>query len=351
MKSFPAKSSLLNTIAAAGADVTVSNGIVRIPGLIPVAQRDIVSYVAATDKMTPVAEVRQVVQVGVATVPTITASTKYQLMIGNTGSRVEGNQAYLRSYGYTSPAVLTGSAPTDRHNAYVSIAGKINADTGATLTAYPIITVDYDAQTVNFTAGATLTGGTSGATALIISDADGGATGTLTLGLISGTFANNELITDSSGGSADANIPTGATLGLGIHLRDDAGYYPAKGGRKGPNVVLATKGFTQAMVVITTAGVVGFGQGTRMIDDVPVMSTISSNIEKGTLAFNVQNSPIAAKSYRRYVLKSRPQASDSALSPTNSTTLVVQELWINETDNAGALAAFDAAIAANWVNV
>lgn len=66
-------------------------------------------------------------------------------------------------------------------------------------------TLNYDAQAVNFTVGAKLTGGTSLATAIILQDADAGVTGTLTLGNIVGTFQDNELITDSAGGSATAN--------------------------------------------------------------------------------------------------------------------------------------------------
>lgn len=66
-------------------------------------------------------------------------------------------------------------------------------------------TLAYDAQTANFTVGSVLTGGTSGATATILQDADSGATGTLTLGNIQGTFADNETITDVAGGSATVN--------------------------------------------------------------------------------------------------------------------------------------------------
>lgn len=65
--------------------------------------------------------------------------------------------------------------------------------------------IAYDAQTANFTVGATLTGGTSGATAVITEDDDDGATGTLTVEQVSGVFVDNETITDSSGGSATAN--------------------------------------------------------------------------------------------------------------------------------------------------
>jgi hypothetical protein len=50
----------------------------------------------------------------------------------------------------------------------------------------------YDAQTANFTAGRTVKGTTSGATGVIVADADGGATGTLTLKRVQGTFYDNE---------------------------------------------------------------------------------------------------------------------------------------------------------------
>ncbi|MRR49377.1 MAG: hypothetical protein EG825_00440 [Rhodocyclaceae bacterium] len=63
----------------------------------------------------------------------------------------------------------------------------------------------YQAQTANFTLGDTLTGGTSGAKARIVADSDSGATGTLTLIDIVGTFQNNEIITGALGGSANVN--------------------------------------------------------------------------------------------------------------------------------------------------
>lgn len=62
--------------------------------------------------------------------------------------------------------------------------------------------IDYDAETAAFTAGDVLTGGTSGATATIVKVIDSGATGTLWVNGVTGTFQNNETITDASGGSA-----------------------------------------------------------------------------------------------------------------------------------------------------
>ena len=75
----------------------------------------------------------------------------------------------------------------------------------------------YDAQTVDFTVGSVLTGATSGATALIIGNVDGGATGILTLKNIVGIFQDDETITDGAG-SASANgtaVPNTYALGVG----------------------------------------------------------------------------------------------------------------------------------------
>lgn len=65
--------------------------------------------------------------------------------------------------------------------------------------------IAYDAETAPFTAGKTLTGGTSGFTAEILAVTDNGATGILYLGNISGRPENNETITDSGTGSATSN--------------------------------------------------------------------------------------------------------------------------------------------------
>ena len=69
----------------------------------------------------------------------------------------------------------------------------------------PGASLAYDVQTGQFTVGNILTGGTSGATGRIIADSDAGSTGTLTLQDVSGTFTDNEIITDGTTGSATAN--------------------------------------------------------------------------------------------------------------------------------------------------
>lgn len=62
--------------------------------------------------------------------------------------------------------------------------------------------LDYDGQTVNFTLGETVTGGTSGATGVVQIDTDNGADGTLVLSAVSGVFQNDEALTGSSTGVA-----------------------------------------------------------------------------------------------------------------------------------------------------
>lgn len=62
----------------------------------------------------------------------------------------------------------------------------------------------YDQQTVAWTAGETVTGGTSGATGIIVVDENVGTSGELDLRTINGRFQDNEALTGSVGGAATA---------------------------------------------------------------------------------------------------------------------------------------------------
>jgi hypothetical protein len=66
--------------------------------------------------------------------------------------------------------------------------------------------LDYDAETTPFTEGETVTGGTSGATGTIwrVTD-EGSGEGYLYLTDVTGTFDDNEALTDGDGGAATAN--------------------------------------------------------------------------------------------------------------------------------------------------
>jgi hypothetical protein len=126
--------------------------------------------------------------------------------------------------GETLIGTVAGSNATwaEYYNNYIYIFGTGSSKDDVSRVG-PLNTLPYDGQSGNFTAGLTVTGGTSGATAIIVSDVDGGATGTLTLSNINGHFVDNETITDTGSGSAtvnrtDASLITdnvwkGATLG------------------------------------------------------------------------------------------------------------------------------------------
>lgn len=125
------------------------------------------------------------------------------------------------------------------------------ASYGLEATAYrPGSTLAYDTQTGNFTAGLIVTGATSGATARIQADSDSGTTGTLTLIDISGVFIDNEIITDTSTGSATVNgilspqnaALKGAVAAIGTTYEDTAGW----------NATIAVNG-TEVEVQVTGA--------------------------------------------------------------------------------------------------
>lgn len=79
--------------------------------------------------------------------------------------------------------------------------------------------LEYDALTAAFAVGQTVTGGTSGATAEILAIAPSSATtGTLKIGTITGTFQDNETVTDGATGSATSNIPSGTSASSAITI-------------------------------------------------------------------------------------------------------------------------------------
>jgi hypothetical protein len=99
---------------------------------------------------------------------------------------------------YDPPVASTMLTPGDIYDADID---RITVQ----MASAPPAAINYDAETGAFTTGLTVTGGTSGATALIHAVVDNGTTGTLLLKSIVGTFVNNEVLTDSSTGSATAN--------------------------------------------------------------------------------------------------------------------------------------------------
>jgi hypothetical protein len=83
-------------------------------------------------------------------------------------------------------------------------------------TAGSMLDLAYNTQTANFTVGKTVTGATSGAKAIILSDTDGGVTGTLRVVGVRGTFVGGEIITDDNGSPGSATLGTTQTPVSGV---------------------------------------------------------------------------------------------------------------------------------------
>lgn len=190
-------------------------------------------------------EVSQVYTIG-GTTPTITASTQYIIEIGFLYfDDGSGRQNSLQRFAYTTPATLSGNAATDRQNVYDALTAKINATNGGSL-------------------------------------------------------------------FVTANAGSGGT---GMTLTDKAGYFAARpAAQRGPSVVVLPKdpvtggGFVQAThLVLTTAGVVAFGVGTRMAQGAPIFDNITGNLSSGE--FDGATTAVAGQLYDAFFVSSFKRSS------------------------------------------
>jgi hypothetical protein len=335
MESKVVRAYLLNNEVAG--DSVLTAGSVQVSGWFPVLQTQVLSATRAHS----IAEIRQVVTVTSAAA--IVAFSKYQVAIGNTGNRREGAQNQLTFFGATAPAVLSGSPATDKYNIYFSIATKINNTASARANAGSVITITHGAVVGTFVLHEVVTGGTSGAKGYFVSD----VAGNMTIAVFSGLFVNGEVITgQTSGATTTTSAPP--VLGLGLRIIDIGGYFSAytKGLFQGPNTVLVTKGFAASDLVITTAGVISRGIGSRLVDEVPQKELLSDNLRQGLFSFPTFELVIASNNYTQYIVV------DSILAPDNASSGVlvgarrVQVVYANE--GAAGYGAFDAAMLANF---
>lgn len=92
-----------------------------------------------------------------------------------------------------------------------------------------VFDLDFDAETAGFTVGQTVTGGSSGANATIAGiSKSSDTTGTLKVITVTGTFTDDETITDPVGGSATVNgggtLPSASTITITGFNTYDLGY-------------------------------------------------------------------------------------------------------------------------------
>jgi hypothetical protein len=189
----------------------------------------------------PIAEVVKVTNVAPVTV---VSDTKYQLMEMQEMAFYQTWSKQPLKFGYTSPAVL-GTQANENHNMFSALAYKINNTPGSLATAYPLVTLTHAAA--NFVIGEILTGAISGATGIVVYE---DAAGLNSIVALIGTtlFTVGENVDDQTGtGPAAVGV---VTVGEGLRIVDNSGYYNAKGTRGGINTFVATSGFASTDVFV-----------------------------------------------------------------------------------------------------
>ena len=286
------KQSLLNNPAAT-ADTTSMPGYTIFDGLNPIPT----ALIKEVIQNLRVVEVQQLITF---TTPTIVASTRYSVHGGelqSTDKNKVGNKSDV--YAATSQAVLSGTALTDKINVIYPIGWKIMQKAKAGdlhVTAGPTATFTNATTAYAGVIGDEIEGITSGAKAVVA--VINSATEKIVIMTTSNDFTDTEAIKINgvvTTTTAATNVYTG---NLGI--LDDAGYYPAKGNRKGPSSWQVGDNFASTALAVTRAGVVGRGIGTRLLDDVPVMETYSPNLNSGQFFFATNEAPTAGKTYTSF---------------------------------------------------
>lgn len=134
-----------------------------------------------------------------------------QVVTGTT-SGATGTLVAQTDAGATGTLYLTGVVGTFEDNEAITDPITGAAVVNGTAASSPVAYLKYDGQSGDFTANLVVTGGTSAATGIITADTDAGATGTLTLVAVTGTFVNDETLTDSGTGAAVVNLTQYKTL-------------------------------------------------------------------------------------------------------------------------------------------
>lgn len=329
--------SLLN--APVAGDVAQANGMNWINGLPAFPDAHYKGY----DREDPVAETKQIVTVTLSA--TVAANGKYRLKIGSFSNREFEHMGVLKPFGYTAPAVLTGTAATDKHNLYVKLAKDINRSLPKLVNAYPLVTLTHAAGT--FVVGEVLTGATTGAKGIVVSSSSGTCTVALTTLDPYKIFTGTENLDDETGTGPFAM--SGITLGVGLRLVDTGGYFDPKEVKSGATVVRAETGFVQGDVVITTAAVYSRGQGAWLLGRVPVLERTSGNLASGAHDMAVNNSPDSTGWYYKYKLYIETPVVPSASQGHTVTKKMTYVVWAKGGGTVGsptAPTAFNAAIAA-----
>lgn len=310
----------------------------------------------------PQREIQNTVLIGGATVEVIAASTRYKIEIWNYEADYEGKQQGPQVYAYTSAAVLSGNAYTDRTNVYTALVDKINAYAGNNCVAYGLTRAEYTGGTsagdaaTNFVVGEIVTQETSTLTAQVaacsISSgtfAADNAAGTIwlyNLSTYTGWLETAKTLT--AAGTAAATTLTPATTNCvvtvtnattyhyqGIVVVDDSGYFTSTKSRGGINRVSRTAGFTVATATAIIAGQYSIGIGTDMLAQMPIFDETGQVLMSGKLEYNFANGslPVAGQTYERFVIQT-VEGDEEALGADKVDVIREYILWFNDASHA-----------------
>jgi hypothetical protein len=324
-------------------------------------------------KLASVAETRQMVALG-QTAETILASTRYRVGINNMFLKDQSAAKNEMVFAYTSPAVLTGSADTDRYNVWYALAAKVNAYTTDNVEAFLM-------HKVAFTSGNSGTSATAFSTASgtnVVTygspgvQTTGGATfkvaACTTSGVFTGAATGTMYIYDikTSAGVSDPTafiasavntvtdpitaenitftVAVAVTQGQGMVVVDDAGYYSQITGRTGISTVTLDEGFTTSTAVIQCIGVYSRGIGTDMLAIVPVFDRFGADIVNDVDGDQYMPgfTPAAGTTYTKCMLVYDVPVDRTGLMGTPQINQVIQVIWLAETTPADVTAFFTA---------
>jgi len=312
------RAAVLNTIAAAGGNVLndASSGLWSIIGGSGELLLGSFPGSPTVQSFDPVAENQQVVTLGAsATKETIIADTRYKIEIGNPDDKYESGKRWPVVHAYTSAAVLSGDADTDRLNVYTALVNKINGYGGNNCTAYLLHEFDYtlggdSAGGTTITAGVKITQANSGATAYVAKAslssgtwAGNDAAGTIWVYNVSGTIDDAVARAWTVGTFTLTQTISTLVAGTGIACVDDAGYFTSSIGRSGANWYGATQGFVTSQFEVIEAPVYPMGIGSVLAALVPRYNHSKQDAIEGNLDLELQNGAAfdTSKTYRKYV--------------------------------------------------
>ncbi len=349
-------SNVLNTVAAAGANVNVDDiaaqycictnnaAPVLTPILPPIPYRKTRNLVFLNSQTEQVQYT--LLDAQITNKETIVANQRYSIKIGNTD---------LRVFSTTAPAVLSGNPFIDRANVYTILAARINAYARLGASAAVIHSVNFTAGAVEPNPDIVATQAISGVTARIvrISLTSGAWAASTAAGTAYISFASNDAAilgtaiawTWAGGGTLTQTIGT-IVMTTGIAVRDEAGYFTSFRIRSGINYVHTVRGFVNRFE-ITRAGRYAIGIGSIMA----LLGTMQydhtrMNLLGGDIDFELIHSGAfdVTRTYRKYILDIEGGDVDTrAFSSIAGVSRVV--LWVDES-NVTNLGAFDSALRA-----